>query len=282
MDYNIMKMDDLLSNLIDNVSQAQLDEELKAFRFYARKLGVRDYSQLWVAISEEDPSYVLQDELVIPSPAPNREVAIYPSAKILVEKYNGQFYVFATTEEDLIQVFKTMDEFLNNDIPVEDFYTPDENNNEENKSFIDIEECLKLRDRKSNNKYELQSRYLSEKFTLEQKGTIATMLKEDVSDEEIYNYMQALYQDEEAMDSLYGVRDPYTAAHDDVDRDIKNESPIDFDPDNKDKIIQALMVREGWSQDQAEDYFRYYWEFYENYLEDEYQVDDDFDWEIEK
>jgi hypothetical protein len=59
MDYNIMKMDDLLSNLIDNVSQNQLDEELKAFRFYARKLGIRDYNQLWVAISEEDPSYML-------------------------------------------------------------------------------------------------------------------------------------------------------------------------------------------------------------------------------
>ena len=168
MEYNIMKMDDLLSNLIDNVSQNQLDEELKAFRFYARKLGVRDYNQLWVAISEEDPSYVLQDEIVVPSPLPNREVILYPSAKILVEKYNGEFYVFAVTEEDLTKVFNTIGEFLNGDMPVEDFYTSDNNSDvmEENKSFIDIEECLKLRDRKSNNKYELQSRYLSERFTL--------------------------------------------------------------------------------------------------------------------
>lgn len=281
MEYNIMKMDDLLSNLIDNVSQTQLDEELKAFRFYAKKLGIRDYNQLWVAISEEDPSYVLQDEIVIPSPVSNREVTMYPSAKILVEKYNGEFYVFATTEEDLTQVFNTMDEFLNGDMPVEDFYNKDEDM-EENKSLIDIEECLKLRDRKSNNKYELQSRYLSERFTLAQKGTLAVMLRENVSDEEIYNYMQELHQDEEAMDSLYSIRDPYSAAQADAERDINNNSPLNFDPDHKEEIIQSLMSKENWSQDQAEDYFAYYWEFYENYLKDEYQVDDDFDWSIEE
>ena len=54
-----MKVDDLLSNLIDNVSQSQLDKELRNFKFYAKKLGVRDYGSLWVAGSEEDPSYVL-------------------------------------------------------------------------------------------------------------------------------------------------------------------------------------------------------------------------------
>ena len=93
MDYQIMTINDLLSNMVDNVSDSQLDEEIRNFNFYARKLGIRDYNSLYVAIVEEDPSYVLQDELMIPSPSNDRELYLYPSAKVLVEKYNGEIYI---------------------------------------------------------------------------------------------------------------------------------------------------------------------------------------------
>ena len=290
MNYNIMKMDDLLSNLMDNVSQNQLDEELKAFRFYARKLGIRDYSQLWVAISEEDPSYILQDDLVLPPPIANREVTIYPSAKVLVEKYNGEFFIYATNEEDLTKILDTLDKFLNQEIEDENFSDATYENevDEENKSFIDIEECLRLRDRLSNNKYGLQTKYLGERYTLAQKGTIATMLKEDVSDEEIYNYMNEIHNDEELTKAFYGIdevnaRDPYAAAEEDVEKDMAEGTHLDFDPDNEDEVIQSIMKRENWSYDQAREYFTYYWEFYENYLKDDYQdqIDDEYTWSVE-
>lgn len=289
MSYDIMKINDLLSNLIDNVSQNQLDKELKAFRFYAKKLGVRDYNSLWVTASEEDPSFVLQNELIIPSPVADREIKLYPSARLLVEKYNGNFYIYATKEEDLIQILETLDKFLNDEIPVEDFQDNHEDSNyeEENNSFIDIKECLKLRDKLSNNKYNLWTKYISENFTLAQKGTIATMLKESISDEEIYNYMQELHNDEEAMKNFYGVnsvnfRDPYNAAQEDANKDIKKGTSIDFDPNNEQKTIEELMNKENWTQSQAEDYLTYYWGFYENYLQDNYVADDDYTWSVEE
>ena len=175
MDYQIMTVNDLLSGLMDNVSQSQLDAEIKNFKFYAKKLGVRDYDSLYVAAVEDDPSYVLQDELMIPSPNHDRELYLYPSAKILTEIVDGNIYVYATTEDDLKQLFKTMDEFLNEDNLEVDF-TPDDykmETEETNKSLIDIEECLRLRDNRSNNKYQLQTKYLSERFTLDQKARLA-------------------------------------------------------------------------------------------------------------
>lgn len=288
MDYQIMTVNDLLSGLMDNVSQSQLDAEIKNFKFYAKKLGVRDYDSLYVAAVEDDPSYVLQDELMIPSPNHDRELYLYPSAKILTEIVDGNIYVYATTEDDLKQLFKTMDEFLNEDNLEVDF-TPDDykmETEETNKSLIDIEECLRLRDNRSNNKYQLQTKYLSERFTLDQKARLAQMLREDVSDEEIHNYMQDLYNDEEAMKSFYGVdsmiaRDPYSAAQEDAMNDIEKESPLSFDPDDEEAILQHLMEEEKWSLDQAKEYFAHYWEVYENYLKDEYSVDDDFDWDIQ-
>ena len=38
---------------------------------------------------------------------------------------------------------------------------------ENNKSFVDISECLKLRDNRNSNKYNLQNMYLSEKYSYE-------------------------------------------------------------------------------------------------------------------
>lgn len=169
MDYNIMKLSDLLSDLIGNVSETQLDTELTNFRLYARKLGVRDYDNLWVAAFEEDPSFVLQDGLMVPVNSKDREVYIYPSAKILVEKFNGNIYVYAASEEAITDLSNTMERFLNS--PIEDFYTAEDIDNleemEKNNSLIDIKECLKLRDKISNNKYQLYSIYLSENYSLE-------------------------------------------------------------------------------------------------------------------
>ena len=288
MDYQIMTVNDLLSGLMDNVSQSQLDAEIKNFKFYAKKLGVRDYDSLYVAAVEDDPSYVLQDELMIPSPDNDRELYLYPSAKILTEIVDGNIYVYATTEDDLKQLFKTMDEFLNEDNLEVDFIPDDYKmeTEEVNKSLIDIEECLKLRDNRSNNKYQLQTKYLSERYSMEEKVKLASMLREGVSDEEIYNAMQEIHNDEEALNSFYGidsmdVREPYSAAESDAVRDIEKESPLSFDPDDKEAILQYLMEEEKWSLDQAEEYFTHYWEVYENYLKDEYSADDDFDWDIQ-
>ena len=193
---------------------------------------------------------------MVPSLDNDRSLYLYPSAKVLVENVDGNIFIYATTEEAINQVFETMDRFLNEE-PIDDgFYSSEETeitNGDENKSLIDIEECLRLRDNKSNNKYQLQTKYLSERYTLEEKAKIASMLKEGISDEEIFNYMQELHSDEEAMKSFYGVdsvttRDPYSAAQEDANRDIDAGTPLNFDPDNKESIIQSLMDKEGWDK----------------------------------
>ena len=284
MEYQIMTISDLLSNMIDNVSDSQLDKEIKNFSFYAKKLGVRDYDSLYVAISEEDPSYVLQDELMIPSLDNDRELYLYPSAKVLVEKYNGEIYVYSVSEDAIKEVFDTMDKFMSEESLEVDFISDDDykmETEENNKSFVDISECLKLRDNRNSNKYNLQNMYLSEKYSYEQKLKLAYMLKESVSDEEIYTYMQSLKNDEESMDAMYKVREPYAAAEADALSDIEHNTPLNFDPDAEEDIIQDLMGRENWDRDQAKEYFAHYWEVYENYLKDEYSVDDDFDWGME-
>ena len=51
MDYEIMTISDLLSNELDNVSQDQLDDEMKLFKLYAKKLGIRDYNDFtWINV----------------------------------------------------------------------------------------------------------------------------------------------------------------------------------------------------------------------------------------
>ena len=114
------------------------------------------------------------------------------------------------------------------------------------------------------------------------------MLKEDVSDEEIYNYMNEIHNDEELAKAFYGIedikaRDPYAAAEADVEKDMAEGTHLDLDPDNEDEVIQSIMKREDWTQEQAREYFTYYWEFYENYLKDDYQdqIDDEYTWSVE-
>lgn len=283
MEYQIMTISDLLSNMIDNVSDSQLDKEIKNFKFYAKKLGVRDYNSLYVAISEEDPSYVLQDELMVPSPDSDRELYLYPSANVLTEKYNGEIFIYSVSEDAIKEVFDTMDKFMNEDTLEVDFIPDDYEMGveEDNKSFINISECLRLRDNRSNNKYALQTKYLSERYTLEQKTKIATMLKESVSDEEIYNYMQSLSNDEDTMNSMYNIKDPYTTAERDALSDIEHDTLLNFDPDAEEDILRQLMEKESWDRDQAKEYITHYWEVYENYLKDDYLVDDEFDWDVE-
>ena len=75
------------------------------------------------------------------------------------------------------------------------------------------------------------------------------MLKESVSDEEIYTYMQSLKNDEESMDAMYKVREPYAAAEADALSDIEHNTPLNFDPDAEEDIIQDLMGRENWDRD---------------------------------
>ena len=171
MDYEIMTMGDLLSNELDNASQDQLDDEIKLFKLYAKKLGIRDYNSLYVGVVEDDPSYVLQDELMLPSPDNDREIYLYPSAKVLVENYRGIFYIYSTSEDTIKNVFQLMDKFLNeepiNDIGFESKTTDQMVDEEENKSLINIQECLRLRDNRSNNKYNLYNKYVCESYTIE-------------------------------------------------------------------------------------------------------------------
>ena len=207
VDIDCMTIADLLEAMHDNISEEQMDEELKLFKKIARIFDMKVYDEIIVCVDdgEYNPQYVLSDG----QPVQNMSnIKYYPEAKLVCEARNGLLYLYFATEESCKNYFKLAKRFLT-DYELDE---PGFNSSEyEVGDVVNIEEALSHRDANNYNKYNLLNKYLSEQFSGKEKYTIAKMLKEGVSDEELHNYMQQLRNDEEALKNYYGVDDEVEA-----------------------------------------------------------------------
>lgn len=124
LDLDIMTVQDMLSAEIDNVSEENLDADIKLYKFIASKLGVKDYDNLYVTVDDGNynPEWILTDGLMLPYL--DYKLFMYPSSKMIAEMNpNGNIFMYFVTEEDAQKYFELADKFLNDfDVQENQFY----------------------------------------------------------------------------------------------------------------------------------------------------------------
>ena len=124
LDSNIMTIQDMLSAEIDNVSDEGLDADIKLYQFIASRLGVKDYSELYVAVDDGNynPEWVFEDGLMIPYL--DYKLFMYPSSQMVAEfNPNGNIFMYFVTEEDANKYFDLAKKFLDDfDVDENQFY----------------------------------------------------------------------------------------------------------------------------------------------------------------
>ena len=186
IDAEVKTVAEIIEGLHGNVDDKTLDKEIRFFKRIGALLGTKDYDNVYVVVDEgeHDPEYIFGDGMEVET-ADKRLVKMYPSAKCVVEQNSGLLFIYFATEMAALKFLQAADMFLT-DIELENYYKPTEKENEE---VIDIKESLNNFDATNNNKYDLLNMYLSEKWTKKQVGTICSMIKENCTPEQMYNYL---------------------------------------------------------------------------------------------
>lgn len=204
-DVDYMTVNDLIAGLVDNASDQEINRQLRLFKQIAKLLEVPNYDNMIVAVDDGDynPEYIFSDGLLMPSLAPT--VTFYPDAKMVGEVLNGQIFLYFKDEEACKKFFHMAKKFLTDfDLDENQFdadhaaewmernphrYYNSESDYGTDVNVVDIEEALNYKDKISNNQFDLLNNYLSERFTLDQRKILATMIKENKSNKDIYEYL---------------------------------------------------------------------------------------------
>lgn len=205
----IKPLNEVISGLVDNVSEEQLDREIRLFKKIATLLDVQDYSTLFVVVTDDyDPSY-FDDGILIA--LKDGDLKSHTSLNCVSEKLNGLTYIYFRTEEDAKRFISHAYKYLNNfefDNEGDDM-TPYET--EEDFSIEDstIEESLNYLDRKTNNKYNLLNTYVSESYDKDLDEKLrAELIKEDYTIESLLDIMaeevEVLTEDGPILDDSFG------------------------------------------------------------------------------
>lgn len=214
LDLDIMTVQDMLSNEIDNVSDEGLDADIKLYQFIARKLGVKDYDKLFVAVDDGNynPEWILEDGLMVPYL--DHKLYMYPSSEMIAEMHpNGNIFMYFVTEDSARKYFELADKFLNDfDVDENQFYTEaikeepvkvghkrwtaTTNKVEEQCTLETLEETLNKRDMNSNNEFDLLNLYLKEKFTLESRKALVEKINSGATDKELCEMLTLTESDE--------------------------------------------------------------------------------------
>lgn len=203
-----MSIEDILADLVDNMSDEQFESEIRRFKKIASKLGINNYAKMIMTIVEDDydprsTESIFEDAYVFET-SMGSTYKYYPSVNMMAETHpNGLVYLYFASIVDAVKYYDTIDQFWKDfelETSTEMNYV--ESSIEDEEAFeevsdgptsINVEESLNLRDMHNNNKYDLLNKYLSEKYSIEHKSIIAKMIKESASDEEICNYMESIH-----------------------------------------------------------------------------------------
>lgn len=205
-----MTVQDLLAGAMDNMSDEQLDEEIRLFKAVAKKLKVKNYDKIIVVVDdgEYNPEWVLSDGEKLK--LGGRDVTYYASNNMVMEVVNGELFFYFVSEGDAKKYFSLAKKFLDADELNEkpfgyDYkhaqewserhpygYYNDEGDYsiEEDYEPTTLEEALNKLDKVTGNKYNLLNTYLEENLDVDRKEAIVEMLKEDNSAELIHKYLR--------------------------------------------------------------------------------------------
>lgn len=113
-DLNFYNLEDIISNLSGNMDEASLDSTLILFKRIAKKLGVKDYKEVYSYVDDGsyDPLYIFQDGQYMPY-RQGEKLIYFPGANLVAEYFGGNIHIYATSEEDLKKFIKTAEEYLN-------------------------------------------------------------------------------------------------------------------------------------------------------------------------
>lgn len=270
-DTNFMTVEDLLSDMIGNVPESQLDNELKKFKKFAKILHVKDYGDVLVMVDEgdRDPSQLFPDGRYHTVNEETGEHEIYFDDQGIVAEYtNGLIYIYFASEDIMNNFIKASDEFLRA-FDIEE--NPFVEESLELGNVVSIEECLNILDKNSNNKFDLLNCYLSENFTNEEKCKIAEMIKEGYSKDSLQKYLKEKVVDKDFV--LTEDQDEETISEDDMtieqllfamieDQGQEYGSMSVYDKMSLDKAVDWLTTR-GYDYDIQqieEDGWELFWE----------------------
>lgn len=183
---NYMTVQDMLAGLIDNVPDAQIDDEIRRFRKFARTLGVKNYDEMIVLVSDEfDPAFIFDNYEDMSTK--NEKVRYFTDENMICEYANGNYYIYFATEDACKKFYDLAERFMSgadlDENPFNEEYILEE-------GTLNIEECLNKIDKTNNNKYDLLNCYLENVHSRESREKIATMIKENVSAEELHTYLR--------------------------------------------------------------------------------------------
>lgn len=107
-------LEDVISNLSGNTDEVSLDSTLAIFKRIAKKLGVKDYRDVYCYVDDGsyDPLYIFQDGQYMPYNKGGKLI-YFPGANLIAEYLGVNIYIYSTSEEDLKKFMKTAEEYLN-------------------------------------------------------------------------------------------------------------------------------------------------------------------------
>ena len=225
---NYMTVQDMLAGLVDNVSDAQIDDEIKRFRKFARTLGVKNYDEMIVLVSDEfDPAFIFDNYEDMSTK--NEKVRYFTDENMICEYANGNYYIYFATEDVCKKFYDLAERFMSgadlDENPFNEEYIFEE-------GTLNIEECLNKIDKTNNNKYDLLNCYLENVHSRESREKIATMIKENVSAEELHTYLRGttmkLFENDETNNdmSIEEFLQEATAVSDDGELTVVGESML--------------------------------------------------------
>lgn len=122
-DPEIYNTGDSLEAMMGNVSEEEIDKNIKLFKFVAKNLGVKDYVKIPFIVDDVmgwyDPKNIFSDGKQLSSTrdgilsrSPNdRSIMYFPKANIVEEGYWGKIYIYFANEDDAYKYFETVRKF---------------------------------------------------------------------------------------------------------------------------------------------------------------------------
>lgn len=182
---DLFTVEEMMSGFVDNMSDDQIDREIKLFKRYASILGTKAYEKL-VVLNVEDNYLFHPDSVDLYGETVevgNRNVSAryYEEANMIFEinKIAGSEMLFF---KDIQSANDYLSKYDSEDIDEGWMYGV---NKDEEVLVENIHDALNYVDRYTNNKYDLLNKYLSENITREQKATLKKMLTEGAEPEEL-------------------------------------------------------------------------------------------------
>jgi hypothetical protein len=149
----------MMEGFIDNMPEDQINKEIRLFNRYARLLNCPNYEDMIVFV-DEDFIFIPENRTntfgeIIDIPNPDVTVTYYKDLNVVSEqnKVAGNYFLFF---KDLDSALGYLDNSVDADESEMDFEVDGD------KEITNIQEALNFIDVKTNNKFDLVNKYLSE------------------------------------------------------------------------------------------------------------------------